>query len=908
MNEEKPMLWHGLETREVFASMQSSPTAGLSEAAAEKRLREYGPNELPETAARSIWAMFFAQFKNSLVIILLVAAVIAGFLGEIGDAVVILIVITLNALLGMIQEAKAEKSLAALKKMSQPSSVVLRDGHVHTIPSAELVPGDVVILEAGNIVPADLRLFEAANLRVDESALTGESIPVEKHPRPIAGERVALGDRLNMAFKGTTISYGRAKGIVVGTGMQTQLGQIARLLSEQGSETTPLQRRLAALGKTLGIVAIALVALVFLAGLARGEKALEMFMTAISLAVAIVPEGLPTVVTIVLALGVQRMSRRRAIIRRLPAVETLGSATVICSDKTGTLTQNQMTVVRAYADGLECELTGTGYTTEGGFKAPGGDTEGPAPPELQLLLAGMALASDAHLVERADTRQPVGDPTEVALVVLAAKGGLPKHRLDESYPRVDEIPFDSARKRMTTVHDWREKDLAGAGLTAEYVAFTKGGFDVLLPLCTSYLHRGRQLPLEPNVREALHRLNERWAGEALRVLALACREYTGRPGHDELERELTLVGLVGMIDPPRPEAGEAVRECRGAGIKTIMITGDHKATAAAIAEQLKIKQPGDRVLSGEELDDLSEDQLAEAAATTTVFARVAPEHKLRIVSALKSRGQIVAMTGDGVNDAPALKRADIGAAMGITGTDVAKEASDMVIMDDNFATVVAAVREGRTIYANVLKAIQYLLSCNIGELLTITAAILAGLGRPLSAIQILWTNLVTDSLPALALGMEPPEPGVMARPPRRAQDGIFSHGLGRLILEGGLAIGGLTLAGYLIILRSAGDRAAASTVAFAVLNLSQLVYAFNARSTRVSVTKLGLLTNRPMLAAFLAAGSLLAVVFLVPSLKAVFDVAALTGRQWLLVALLSLAPLVIGEIRKLMGRKSIEEG
>ena len=891
--------WHEIETDAALRSLQSS-AAGLSDALSKKKLQEYGPNELPEAPAGSIWAMLFEQFRNTMVIILLIAAVIAGLLGEIGDAAVILIVVTLNAVLGVMQEAKAEKSLAALKKMSQPTSTVVRDGWAQTIPSSGLVPGDIVLLEAGNIVPADLRLIEAVNFRVDESALTGESVPVEKQTQPVEGGHIALGDRINMAFKGTTISYGRAKGVVVGTGGKTQLGQIAELLSVQETEMTPLQRRLADLGKTLGLAALGLVTVVFVAGLVRGEKALEMFLTAVSLAVAIVPEGLPTVVTIVLALGVQRMSHRRAIIRRLPAVETLGSATVICSDKTGTLTQNQMTVIRAFADGVECEVTGTGYVPEGGFRPSiAGKEPGPPPQELRLLISGIALASDARLAEQAGRFHPVGDPTEVALVVLSAKSGLPKDLLDHNHARLDEMPFDSVRKRMTTVHAWSAGNQIAPNLKMAHVAFTKGGFDVLLPLCTSYLHQGRVTLLDQDTREQLHALNDRWAGEALRVLALAYREFRTRPAHSDLERELTFVGLVGMIDPPRVEAGDAVRVCREAGIKTIMITGDHKATAVAIAERLEIKRSGDRVLSGEELEELNEDQLADAVKTTTVFARVAPEHKLRIVDALKRHGQIVAMTGDGVNDAPALKRADIGAAMGITGTDVAKEAADMVIMDDNFATVVAAVREGRTIYDNVLKAIQYLLSCNIGELLVIIVAILAGLGRPLSAIQILWTNLVTDSLPALALGMEPPEPGVMSRPPRRADEGVFSDGRGRLILAEGMIIGGLTLAGYLIMLLTSNNHAAASTVAFAVLNLSQLVQAVNARSRHASVIKLGLFSNKTMLMAFFASTALLFLVFMVPALKAVFGVANLTIYQWLLVVALSIGPLVFGEIRKL---------
>jgi len=902
--EAKP--WHELEAKAILAHLGSSPASGLSQHEASRRLREYGPNELPEGSPRSLIAMFFEQFKNTLVLILLVAALVAALLGEAGDAVVILIVIVLNAALGVLQEDKAEKSLAALRRLAQALASVLRDGQVRTIPAAALVPGDIVLLSAGSIVPADLRLLEAVNLRVDESALTGESVPGEKHTRPIREERVGLGDRLNMAFKGTLVASGRAKGVVVGTGLETQLGRVATLLARQETEETPLQRRLAGLGRSLGLAAIGLVALVFLAGLARGEKALTMFMTSVSLAVAVVPEGLPTVVTIVLALGVQRMSQRKAIVRRLPAVETLGSATVICTDKTGTLTQNQMTVVRAYANGAEYEVTGIGYATTGGFIRSGSLDRGPvAPHELRPLLAGMALANDADLELKGDSHQPVGDPTEVALVVLSAKGSMPKNLLEEAFPRVDELPFDSARKRMTTVHRWPADGRHGMlvpGAGPGFLAFTKGGLDILLPLCRHYLDNDRVLPLDGEARAMLCALNARLAAGALRVLALAYRRYPEQPAREDLERELILVGLVGMIDPPRAEAGEAVRECRAAGIRTIMITGDHEATAAAIAEQLGIRTPGDRVLSGEDLEGLDDEQLAAAVMTTTVFARVAPEHKLRIVSALKARGHVVAMTGDGVNDAPALKRADIGAAMGLAGTDVAKEAADMVIANDNFATVVAAVREGRTIYANVLKAIQYLLSCNIGELVAIIAAIIAGLGRPLSALQILWTNLVTDSLPALALGMEPPEPGVMTRPPRGAHEGVFARGLGRLILAEGAIIGGLTLVGFAVTLRASG-RLAAGTVAFAVLNLSQLAQALNARSTGHSVFGVGLLANKAMLIGLLASVLLLLAVFLLPPLGHVFDTTRLSTAQWLLVVALSAGPLVFGELRKLVWKE-----
>ncbi|MGE5508866.1 MAG: cation-translocating P-type ATPase [Chitinophagales bacterium] len=902
--------WHTLVEEQVSAELASSVTTGLTSDEAVKRAAEYGPNELPEAPPRSLWSRVLDQFRDVLVLILLAAAVISCLLGEVADAVVILLVVGLNATLGLVQEAKAEKSLAALKRLSQPSATVVRDGHVCTLPAAALVPGDLVVLEAGNFVPADLRLVEAVNLRVDEAALTGESLPVEKQTAPVADPRAPLGDRVNLAFRGTAVAYGRGRGVVVGTGRHTELGRIAGLLAAQEIEATPLQKRLAGLGQTLALAALALVTAVFLAGLWRGEQPLEMFMTAVSLAVAVVPEGLPAVVTIVLALGVRRMSRQRAIVRRLPAVETLGSATVICSDKTGTLTQNQMTVVRACAGGVEVEVTGTGYDPQRGFRW--GDPTSPAgaaPPELDLLIEGLALCSDAGLERHGDTWSAVGDPTEVALVALAEKAGRPKARLASDFPRLSELPFDSGRKRMTTVHRLPGGASAPAAvqsllphLAGRYIAFTKGGFDVLLPLCTRYREDGRNLPLDEARRAALQELNDQLAREALRVLALAYRTYEEQPAEGELERDLTFIGLVGMIDPPRPEAAEAVREAQAAGIRTIMITGDHKATATAIAEQLGIKRPGDLALSGAELEEMSDAELAEAAERTAVFARVSPEHKLRIVEALRAKGHVVAMTGDGVNDAPALKRADLGAAMGITGTDVAKEAADLVITDDNFATVVSAVREGRTIYANILKAIRYLLSCNTGELAVILVAILAGLGRPLTALQILWTNLVTDSLPALALGMEPPEPGVMNRPPRPAEEGVFAQGLGWLILLEGVVIGALSLAGFVLTERATGSHETAGTVAFLTLSLSQLVQAFNTRTRHASIFRLGFFSNRPLVLGTLVSAGLLFLVALVPPLMRIFDVSPLTTGQWTLVAVLSLLPLVLGELRKLVWR------
>ncbi|HHW15671.1 MAG TPA: cation-translocating P-type ATPase [Firmicutes bacterium] len=892
--------WETLEPGAVLMALGSSAETGLSAAEVARRQEMYGRNELPETPPRPLWRMVLQQFKDALVLILAAAAVSAGFLGELQDAGLILAVVAINAVLGAIQEAKAEKSLAALKRLSRPTATVLREGRTVTVPSAELVPGDIVLLEAGDSVPADLRLLEAFDLRIDESALTGESVPVEKGTEPIGDGRTALGDRLNMAFRGTNVAYGRGKGVVVATGLHTELGRISRLLAQEEAEPTPLQKRLAALGKVLAAVALALVGAVFAAGVARGGDPLEMFLTAISLAVAVVPEGLPAVVTVVLALGVQRLSRRKAIIRRLPAVETLGSATVICTDKTGTLTENRMTVVRAWADGVESSPPEFGLHLDP-ERLPDGT---------RLLLTGLALASDAVLTEDGGVARGVGDPTEVALVVAAARAGLAPGGLAVLYPRLDELPFDSARKRMTTLHRLDSEGRDGLKLPGEpgeaagCVAFTKGGFDALLPLCTHLLRDGQRVSLTDADRAGLQALNESLAGEALRVLALAYRTFPECPDRLALERELTFVGLVGLSDPPRAEVAAAITEAQRAGIRTVMITGDHRATAAAIARRLGIMGPKDAIVTGPELDDLSEEGLARTVERAAVFARVAPEHKLRIVKALKARGHIVAMTGDGVNDAPALKRADIGAAMGVSGTDVAREAADVVLADDNYATVVAAVREGRTIYENIRKAVQYLLSCNAGELFAILTAVLAGLGRPLTALQILWTNLVTDSLPALALGMEPPEPGVMSRPPRPAAEGIFARGLGWLILVEGALIGALPLAGYGLTLAVSGNRAAAGTVAFATLSLCQLVHAFNTRSPRVSLFKLGLFSNPSLVWAFVISLALLLMVLLAPPLQSAFDVVPLTAGQWRLVLGLALVPLALGEVRKWVSRRA----
>lgn len=904
--------WHALSVEQVVSQLETDVDTGLSEQSVKERQEKYGKNQLKEAPGRTIWQMAYDQLREPLILILLVSAVISGLMDELIDTFVILAIVVLNTILGVIQENKAEQSLAALKQLSAPMARVLRGGHVQDIPAAELVPGDIVLLEAGANVPADCRLIEVANLKCEEAALTGESVPVDKTTDAIENPEVGIGDRSNMAFSGTIVTYGRGKAVVVATGMDTEIGKIAEMIQTTEREPTPLQVKLAELSKVLGGLALALVVLVFFVGVFRGEPIKDMFLTSISLAVAAIPEGLPAIVTIVLALGVQRMAKRNAIIRKLPAVETLGTATAIASDKTGTLTQNEMTVARVYVNGKEIDVTGQGYTPTGEFKLKATDStpEGVDGEALNLLLTAGALANDARL-EKTDTGyRMIGDPTEGALVVAAEKYGRKLSELNKAWPRIDEIPFDSARKRMTTFHRVPEGVFTNA-ISSSLVAFTKGGPDVLLDLCSHYYENGEIKPLTAAVKEELLNVNQSMAADALRVLGVAYRLWDEKPAEvtsEVVEKDLIFVGFLGMIDPPRPEAKQAVKEAKTAGIRPMMVTGDHKATAAAIAKELGIMDEGDTVLTGPEIENMSDDELTERIEHTSVFARVSPEHKVRIVEALKRRHHIVAMTGDGVNDAPALKRADIGAAMGITGTDVAKEAADMVLADDNFATIVAAVREGRTIYANIQKAIHYLLSCNIGEIVGIFFAIMFGLGRPLTAIQILWVNLVTDGLPALALGMENPEPGVMERPPRDPKAGIFSGGLGWVIGLQGFLIGMLTLAAYYFTNKNALAAGMspseailhARTTAFATLAFSQLFHAYNTRSRDKSVFKLGVFSNKYLNIAFLVSALLQVLVLTVPFFRPLFDTTTMMASEVLEVFLFSITPLVVVELVKLV--------
>jgi Ca2+-transporting ATPase len=899
--------WYQKEIREIIRKLDSNLTNGLDQTAVLTKREQYGPNELAEKPGKTMWAMFVDQFKQFLVILLFIAALISGILGEWLDSTVILIIVVLNAFLGVVQEFKAEQSLEALQKLSAPLAKVIRGGRVEQIPAQELVPGDVFFLETGDYVPADGRLFEAVNLKVEESALTGESVPVDKNIKVFA-EDLPLADQKNAVFMGTIVTYGRGKGVVTGTGMQTEIGKIAAMIQNVGSETTPLQEKLDEFGKYLGILCMGVCVVIFFMGWLRGEKVMTMFLTAVSLAVAAIPEGLPAVVTIVLAIGVQRLAKQHAIIRKLPAVETLGAATVICSDKTGTLTQNQMTVRQVYATGTLYEVTGQGYQPEGEFVRDNQSVTVPEEGGLRVTLLAGALCNDASLihdtVENKEVWKIVGDPTEGALVVAAAKTGLARAELQDSYPRMLEIPFDSERKLMTTIHQGSLPERHLRKIETETSgglwAITKGAPDLILNRCTAYLTSTGIASLEPAVKAELLGVNSQMAKQALRVLGVAIRRMPPASQIDlnKVEGELVFVGFWGMIDPPRLEVRTAIAECRRAGIMPVMITGDHRDTAAAIATELGLLSQGELVINGRELDQLSEPELADKIEKIGVYARVSPENKVRIVNAFREKGHVVAMTGDGVNDAPALKRADIGAAMGIAGTDVAKGAAEMVLADDNFATIVGAIREGRVIYENIKKAIYFLLSCNIGEIITIFLAIILQYPVPLLAIQILWVNLVTDSLPALALGMEPAEPGIMSRKPRRNAEGVFEVGMKRTIFLEGILIGGFTLLAFDIGWKFHGDLQQGRTMAFVTLSFLELVHVFNFRSIKETIFKPGMAPNQFLIGAIAISALLQLVVMVIPFLRTIFSLTALDPIHWLYVSGLSLAIIPVVELWK----------
>ena len=873
-------------TSEALAGLRTSP-AGLSNEETRKRLEQYGPNELQAARRVSPLAILAEQFKNVLIIILLIATALSAFLGHGVEALAITIIVLFAVGLGFVQEYRAERAIEALRRMAAPMATVLRGGRETEVPSREIVPGDIILLRAGNRVPGDARLIEAVNLQVQEAALTGESLPVEKHVEPLSSRDLPLGDRRNMVYAGTAATYGRGRAVVVATGMTTEFGRIARMLETVETSRTPLQANLDKLGHTLARVAAVVVAIIVALGLFRGQPFIEMLIFGIALAVAVVPEALPAVVTISLAIGVKRLVKRRALMRRLAAVETLGSTSVICSDKTGTLTRDEMTVRKLYVAGQSVDVSGSGYEPQGRFTRDG-DVLAPAEPLLRLLTAG-ALASDAYLVRTDDGRWQIkGDPTEAALVVAAAKAGLSKTDLDATFPRVGEIPFSSETKRMTTLHS------ASAGT----VAYAKGAPEVILESCATLMTSGGDVPLDAEGRKAILEQSRAMAGEAFRVIAVASRADATRLN---AEREMTFLGLVGMIDPPRPEAKASIKTCEDAGIRVVMITGDHPVTAQAVARELGVLKKG-RVITGPELEAMSEDAFDGAVEDIDVYARVSPAHKLRVVTALQKKGYIVAMTGDGVNDAPSLKKADIGVAMGITGTDVAKEASAMTLTDDNFASIVAAVEEGRGIFENIKKYLMYLLSSNIGEIGLMAGATLLGLPLPLTAVQILYVNLATDGLPALALAVDPPEADLMLRKPRNPRTGIFSRPVVALMVAGGMWSVVINLGLFAWALNSGRSVPEAMTMTFVSLVLIQFFKAYNFRSDRLSVL------HRPFANAWLNAAilwelALLVLIVYVPALHLPFGTFSLTLMDWAIVIGLSLTISPLLELVKFFERR-----
>ena len=919
--------WYQKDIEDVLREFNSNPHNGLTEAQAEQLLQEIGPNELVERGVKSPWLILLDQFKDTMVVILIIAAIISALLGDFKDALAILAIIIINAILGFRQEYQAERAMAALKKMAVPSVRVRRDSHIKEITAVSLVPGDIILLEAGNTVPADCRILESVNLRVQEAALTGESEPVTKISAAIQKQDVPLADRCNVIFMGTAITYGRGQAIVTETGMRTELGGIAELIQAGGKEDTPLQRRLDQLGKSLALAAFVLVIVVFLLGLLRGEDLKILFLTSISIAVAAVPEGLPAVVTVALALGARRMLRRKALIRKLPAVEALGSVTVICSDKTGTLTENRMTVtvldLAEHRLNLEEEESRLHMQEKDKNCVKASPTLEQAEtlrqfPSLSLLLAGGCLCNDA-ILDCEDNNQPsfhiVGDPTEGALVIAAARMGLDKDLLEQAFPRVSEVPFDSERKRMTTVHKMPVSkaevppelenvwDWAGWTSNLDFVAFTKGAVDGLIEVSTQVWVQDHIEPMDDSWRKRIEAGNFSLAQNGMRVLGVACRSLEKIPGSNapgELEQDLIFIGMTGMIDPAREEVETAIDTCKQAGIRPIMITGDHPLTASYIANQLGINHAGG-VVSGQELERMSDAELLEIVKNTNVFARVSPEHKLRIVEALQSQGEIAAMTGDGVNDAPALKKADIGVAMGITGTDVSKEAADMVLLDDNFATIVAAVEEGRTIYDNIRKFIQYTLSSNMGEIAVMLFAPFLGMPLPLLPIQILWINLVTDGLPGLALGVENAERDTMRRPPHPPNENIFSRGLGASILWVGALMGIVSL-GCGFFYWMAGNPAW-QTMIFTTLTLSEMGYVMGLRSLRDSLFSIGIFSNRALVYAVgLTTASQIAAIY-VPFFQNLLGTMALSLRDLTVCLILSTTLFWAIEIKKLISRR-----
>jgi P-type Ca2+ transporter type 2C len=882
-------IWHTLSVEETLQELSADLT-GLTGDEAAQRLRTYGPNELQVTARTSAWRTFAAQFENVLILILLAATAVSGFLGHTLEAVVITVIVLFAVMLGFIQEHRAGRALEALRQMAAPVARVLRDALETVVAARDLVPGDVVLLRTGDRVPADARVIQAVNLAIDEAALTGESAAVEKTTARFEDGQLSLGDRRNMTYAGTLVARGRGQAVVVATGMSTEFGRIAQMVETVEAGRTPLQVNLDRLGATLGKAALAIVAVVVAVGLARGLPAIEIFLFGIALAVAAVPEALPAVVTISLAIGLRRMVKRNALVRRLPIVETLGSTSVICSDKTGTLTRNEMTVRRVFVDGRLLDLTGAGYEPAGAVLDAGRSVE--PPPSLRELLRACVLASDAQLVSREGRWHVQGDPTEGALVVAARKVGFNPGKLNEQEPRVAEIPFTSERRRMTTLHTTTSGQLAGN------VAYSKGAADEILSSCTSQLSADGVGPLDETGREAFLAIERRMAGEGLRVLAIARK--TGAALEDA-ERQMTLLGLVAMMDPPRDEAKAAVQICAAAGVRAVMITGDHPLTASTIARELGILN-GERAVSGRDLEAMSDAELQRDVADIAVYARVSPADKLRVVMAWQSRGQIVAMTGDGVNDAPALKKADVGIAMGIAGTDVSKEAAGMTLLDDNFATIVAAVEEGRIVFGNIKKYLMYLLSCNVGEIILLAGTVIAGFPMPLTAVQILYVNLATDGLPALALAVDPPEPDLMGRKPRDPHVGIFTRPVVMLLLTAGVWSALVIVTLFMWLLQSGRPLEQVMAMTFVSLVLIQFFNAYNCRSDRLSIVR-GLFANRWLNLAIAWEVLLLVVIVYVPFFQRAFGTFSFSLADWMLMIALAFSIVPVVETVKWMARR-----
>ncbi|MDU1913041.1 MAG: calcium-transporting P-type ATPase, PMR1-type [Clostridium perfringens] len=865
-------MWYKKSKNEILKELDVDEKNGLSSTEALRRLEKYGKNKLETKKKKTLFKQFLSQLKDVMIYILIIAAIISAFLGEISDALIILLVIIINAVIGVIQESKAEKALDALKELSTPKALVKRDGSLKEILSEDIVPGDIVIIDAGRYIPGDLRLIDTANLKIEESAFTGESVPSEKDSSFLPDKEIPIGDQNNMAFMSTLATYGRGVGVVVGTGMNTEIGKIAKMIEQEENDETPLQKKLSELGKILGFLAVGICILIFIISFFQGRDLLEMFLTSISLAVAAIPEGLPAIVAIVLALGVQRMVKKNAIIRKLPAVETLGSVSIICSDKTGTLTQNKMTVTTVY--------TNDSYIKESEFNLNDNESK--------LLVDCMVLCNDATYSEKSQT----GDPTEIALLESPFKLNILKEKLEKEFKRIDEIPFDSDRKLMTTVNLVDDKKAR---------VFTKGALDSILSICNKISINGKLLDFSKEYKAKVLENSNIMSDKALRVLAFAYKDISKENiVLDSLEKDLVFIGMVGMIDPPRLEVKDSIKLCKSAGITPVMITGDHKNTAFAIANELGIAEDISQAITGHEIDKFKEEEFNEKIINYRVFARVSPEHKVKIVKAFKSHGNIVSMTGDGVNDAPSLKAADIGVAMGITGTDVSKGASDMILTDDNFSTIVSAVEEGRKIYLNIKKSIVFLLSCNLGEILTLFTAILLNWNSPLQPIHILWVNLITDSFPALALGVDKTKEDVMNNPPRNPKESIFVKSDKIQLIINGVLIGGITLFAFKLGERLYADSLIhAQTMAFVVLSVSQLFLSLSLRSNTKSAFSLGIFSNKYLVYSILLGIFLQVIIISISFIANIFKVTPLLLYDWIVVILVSLIPFAINEILKL---------